>query len=181
MTCLAGLVSKARYHLEPDKGTKLHGLIATGHAVSTRANAHAGSRARVTSMGGLYDAATLHAPLCSYCPQAMLCMTSLGCMGNSSRLGRTRHCCSSPRAAGLDRQATWHGAMGSCAADARTLSRGRAHMAAAVRRAPGDMLLLASPEAWPSCSGRKRLCRGGGAVKCACRESSPGHKHGGLV
>ena len=27
------------------------------------ANAHAGSRTRVTSMGGLYDAATLHAPL----------------------------------------------------------------------------------------------------------------------
>ena len=27
------------------------------------ANAHAGSRARITSMGGLYDAATLHAPL----------------------------------------------------------------------------------------------------------------------
>ena len=25
-------------------------------------NAHAGSRTRVTSMGGLYDAATLHAP-----------------------------------------------------------------------------------------------------------------------
>ena len=26
-------------------------------------NAHAGSRTRVTSMGGLYDAATLHAPV----------------------------------------------------------------------------------------------------------------------
>ena len=26
-----------------------------------KANAHAGSRTRVTSMGGLYDAATLHA------------------------------------------------------------------------------------------------------------------------
>ena len=106
-------------------------------------DAHAGSRTRVTSMGGLYDAATLHALLCSYCLQTRLCMTSFGCMGNSSRLGRTRHCCSSPRAAGLDRQATWHGAMGSCAADARTLSRGRAHVGAAVRRAPGDMLLLA--------------------------------------
>ena len=132
-------------------------------------------------MGGLYDAATLHALLCSYCPQARLCMTSLGCMGNSSRLGRTRHCCSSPRAAGLDRQATWHGAMGSCAADARTLSRGRAHMAAAVRRAPGDMLLLASPEAWPSCSGRKRLCRGGGGCEMRMPGVEPGSQAwGGL-
>ena len=29
------------------------------------ANAHAGSRTRVTSMGGLYDAATLRAPVTS--------------------------------------------------------------------------------------------------------------------
>ena len=28
----------------------------------TKKDAHAGSRTRVTSMGGLYDAATLHAP-----------------------------------------------------------------------------------------------------------------------
>ncbi len=28
-------------------------------------NAHAGSRTRVTSMGGLYDTATLHAPWCA--------------------------------------------------------------------------------------------------------------------
>ena len=137
-------------------------------------SAHAGSRTRVTSMGGLYDAATLHALLCSYCKQTTLCMTSFGCMGNSSRLGRTRHCCSSPRAAGLDRQATWHGAMGSCAADARTLSRGRAHMAAAVRRAPGDMLLLASPEAWQSCSGRKRLSRRGGGCEVRMPGVEPG-------
>ena len=27
-------------------------------------SAHAGSRARVTSMGGLYDTAALHAPIC---------------------------------------------------------------------------------------------------------------------
>ena len=136
--------------------------------------AHAGSRTRVTSMGGLYDAATLHALLRFYCPQTQLCMTSFGCLGNASPLGRMRHCRSSPRAAGLDRQATWHGAMGSCAADARTLSRGRAHMAAAVRRAPGDMLLLASPEAWPSCSGRKRLCRGGGGCEMRMPGVEPG-------
>ena len=31
-------------------------------ATTLATNAHAGSRTRVTSMGGLYDAATLHAP-----------------------------------------------------------------------------------------------------------------------
>ena len=125
-------------------------------------------------MGGLYDAATLHALLRSYCPQTRLCMTPFGCMGNASRLGRTRHCCCSPRAAGLDCQATGHGAMGSCAADARTLSRGRAHVAAAVRRAPGNMLLLASPEAWQGCSGRKRLSRGGGGSEMRMPGVEPG-------
>ena len=125
-------------------------------------------------MGGLYDAATLHALQCFYCPQIDLCMTSFGCIGNASRPGRTRHCCSSPRAAGLDCQAIWHGAMGSCAADARTLSRGRAHVAALVCRAPGNMLLLASPEAWQSCSGRKRPSRRGGGCEMRMPGVEPG-------
>ena len=60
---LGGLGQQGSLSPRTDKGSKLHGPIATGHAVSTRANAHAGSRARVTSMGGLYDAATLHALL----------------------------------------------------------------------------------------------------------------------
>ena len=47
-------------------------------------------------------------------------------------------------------------------------------MAAAVRRAPGDMLLLASPEAWPSCSGRKRLSRGGGGCEMRMPGVEPG-------
>ena len=39
-------------------------LIRRGHNIEFAfVNAHAGSRTRVTSMGGLYDAATLHALL----------------------------------------------------------------------------------------------------------------------
>ena len=37
---------------------------------ATALNAHAGSRTRVTSMGGLYDAATLHALMAVACRRA---------------------------------------------------------------------------------------------------------------
>ena len=63
MTSSAGLATRARYHLAPNKGNHAAWGPVTGRAGSTRANAHAGSRARVTSVGGLYDAATLHALL----------------------------------------------------------------------------------------------------------------------
>ena len=45
-----------------------------GHCCLLTVNAHAGSRTRVTSMGGLYDAATLRALLHAYLNQATQAM-----------------------------------------------------------------------------------------------------------